>query len=51
MNGVDFDERLEKVMVEGKVMYKNAEGDLISAKDLETALKYDDDGNIIETED
>jgi hypothetical protein len=51
MDGVDFDERLEKVMVEGKVMYKNAEGDLISAKDLETALKYDNDGNIIETED
>ena len=50
MDGVDFDERLEKVMVDGKVMYKNAEGDVISAEDLKNALKYDDDGNIIETE-
>ena len=51
MDGVDFDERLEKVMVDGKVMYKNAEGDVISAEDLKNALMYDDDGNIIETED
>jgi len=50
MDGVDFDERLEKVMVDGKVMYKNTEGDVISAEDLKNALKYDDDGNIIETE-
>jgi len=50
MDGVDFDERLEKVMVDGKVMYKNAEGDVISAEDLKNALMYDDDGNIIETE-
>jgi len=37
-------------MVDGKVMYKNAEGDVISAEDLKNALMYDDDGNIIETE-
>jgi hypothetical protein len=41
VNGIDFNETLEKVIIDGKVMYKNAEGAFLSEEDLSTALKYD----------
>jgi len=41
VNGIDFDQTLEKVIIDGKVMYKNAEGAFLSEEDLSTALKYD----------
>ena len=41
VNGIDFNETLEKVIIDGKVMYRNAEGALLSEEDLSNALKYD----------
>ena len=41
VNGIDFNETLEKVIIDGKVMYRNAEGALLSEEDLRNALKYD----------
>jgi len=51
VNGIDFNERLEKVMVDGQVVYINSKGETIPAEYLESTLRIDEDGNIIETED
>ena len=51
IDGIDFNERLEKVMVDGQVVYINSKGETIPAEYLESTLRIDEDGNIIETED
>ena len=50
MDGIDFNERLEKVMKDGQVVYINSKGETIPTEYLESTLRIDEDGNIIETD-